>query len=540
MTVRPSRPQKSMQIMAGTKQKMDLCPRDVNCGCKKDKTISTLSPSLLHMDDCNDPDCVDFKQLQQLQQSIDKYTDYSHYEKCCDGNHAAGEKCNTNYCCQGSVTEHEECDECLDDCDECFEEHHLGHPSSPDEMHEAGTPVKCDEDCDQCEEECEENGHERKDCPQDHHTSWESCFTTCGQCFDPAPLPMLPADAEMQLHDLNNYMPHITPCDERCTPPPYIDDAMALDALLQPQAQFDLDLDHWQTFQQAHHCAPDPCIVDPLPKFHPPQHIDPQYGFSFGCDPLLPGNQYTWQQHEQPFQQMCNVQAFDNLDLNMIAANVNNFTPINFDVPEQSTNPGQVLTNLTQREIAQAARPKSSTPPVKIGKTCQWLMPCGSVCGQTFARTDDLKKHVKNSHLALKGTISCRWGSACKATFATEAALTGHISKKHLAPLYTQSSAVPSKADSKSPATASENTTGDELPWKCTFPGCNKSFMYKQASSGKPPARARAYGMQTQASRISLVSTTFEGTNNVASMGRGLPRQAMDMLTTTTTTIITP
>lgn len=484
MSARQPRQPKATMTMAAVKDKVMQRPTACknSCGCENE--VSTLSQPLLHMDDCDDPYCADLEQLNELQKSLDRFTDYSHYEKCCDRKHAAGEECNTNNCCQ-NLTNDASCDDCVDlcaedcvdDCDDCVEDHPRCSPGA-DGLLDAGTPVKCDDDCMQCEEECEEQGHERKDCPQDHHTSWESCFTTCGQCFDPAPLPMLPLDAELQLHDLNNYLPHVTPCDERCTPPPLTEDYLSLETMLQPQSQFDVALDHWQTFQNAHHCAPDPCMINQLPELPPPQHIDPQFGFSFGCDPTTPGNQYPWQQQES-MQQSCKVQAFHNLDLSALASNVNVFTPVDFNFPEQSTNPGQILTDLAQRQVSPDRPAKQPSPAPKTGKSCQWLMPCGSICGQTFARTDDLKKHVKNSHLSLKGTVTCRWGSACTASFATEAALTGHISKKHLAPLYAQSSAAALKADSKSPG-SSESVTAEELPWKCTYPSCTKSFMYKQ------------------------------------------------------------
>lgn len=466
--------------MAATKQRLALSSKDDQCHSLPRFSSGPASP-LLHMDECDDPNCIDFEQLHELQASIDQYTDYAHYEKCCDGRHAADDACNGTRlsCCQVSATPTDNCEECVDDCDECLEEHELGHLNDFDALLDEGSPVKCDDDCEKCDEECEEQGHDRKDCPQDHHTSWDSCITTCGMCIDPTPLPLLPGDAEQQLYELNNYMPHITPCDDRCTPPPLLDDIIDYSGLNKQQTAFDVALDHWQTFQQAHHCAPDPCLVDQLGQFQPPQHVDPQFGFSFGCDPTIPGNQYSWQNQDQ-LPQSCAVSAFGNLDLNSLATNINQFTPIDFNIAEQSTDPGRFISNLTAANAAPQPRVKSPSPSVKTGRACQWLMPCGSICGQTFGRTDDLKKHVKNSHLSLKGTTTCRWGSVCKASFASEAALTGHISKKHLAPLYAAGSATTSKADSKSPAAGSEVTQAEELPWKCTFPGCSKSFMYKQ------------------------------------------------------------
>lgn len=481
MALKQPQQHKALTTMAASKQIMKRkCVRDQTCGCRP---AAVPGQPLLHMDECDDPDCFDFEQLQEFQKSIDRFTDYAYYEKCCDGYHAKGEECNGNIikCCPDPASTSEDCEDCVEDCEECLEEHDFSHSDDFDTILDMGTPVKCDDDCEQCEEDCEENGHERKDCPQDHHTSWDSCISTCGICIDPTPLPLLAPEAEMQLYDLNSYVPHLRPCDERCTPPPLVDESQGLDLVHAPQATFDMALDHWQTFQQAHHCAPDPCLMDQMHQFPPPQHVDPQFGFSFGCDPTIPGNQYPWQSHE-PLPQKCNVSAFSSLDLHSIAGNVNKFTPVNFNVPEQSTNPGQMLNDISNANAAKEAKAqvKASSPPTKTGKSCQWLMPCGSICGQTFARTDNLKKHVKNSHLSIKGTVTCRWGSACTATFATEAALTGHISKKHLAPLYAAGSATTSNADSKSPAAGSESTQAEELPWKCTFPGCIKSFMYKQ------------------------------------------------------------
>lgn len=478
---RQTRQRKAMITMAAARQNTRACSKDRTGNSRSRGPLSRTGMPLLHMDECNDPNCADLESLQELQKSIDNFTDYEHYERCCDGDHADDEECNGNVvgCCQDSSQMSEDCEDCVEDCDECLEEHELTHQNVFDEILDMGTPVKCDDDCMKCEEECGENGHDRKDCPQDHHTSWDSCITTCGICVDPTPLPLLPGDGELQLYGLNNLMPHLTPCDERCTPPPPSEAEMTMDGVIQPQSNYDMALDHWQTFQQAHHCAPDPCTLEHLPQMLPPQHLDPQFGFSFGCDPMVPGNQYHWQQHT-PLPQLCNVQAFNALDLNTIAANVNEFTPVNFSIPEQSTDPGQVLRSLTEQNESKKAIPRAVSPAPKNGKACQWLMPCGSICGQTFTRTEDLKKHVKNSHLAVKGTVTCRWGPSCTASFGSEAALTGHISKKHLAPLYAAGSTTASKADSKSPGATSEENQPEELPWKCTFPGCSKSFMYKQ------------------------------------------------------------
>lgn len=104
-----------------------------------------------------------------------------------------------------------------------------------------------------------------------------------------------------------------------------------------------------------------------------------------------------------------------------------------------------------------AETPSAADTPNPSIRVCQWVMPCGSTCSASFASASDLRKHVKSVH-CVKGTTKCSWASCHSSTFATEAALTGHISKKHL----------------------SSALTDSDGPFKCTFPGCTKSFMYKQ------------------------------------------------------------
>lgn len=98
-----------------------------------------------------------------------------------------------------------------------------------------------------------------------------------------------------------------------------------------------------------------------------------------------------------------------------------------------------------------------ASPTAVNSVVCQWLMPCGTTCSASFASIKDLKKHLKSAH-CVRGLTTCAWGD-CTAKFGSAAALTGHISKKHL---------------------ASTNSNDDSGPFKCTFPGCTKSFMYKQ------------------------------------------------------------
>jgi hypothetical protein len=134
-----------------------------------------------------------------------------------------------------------------------------------------------------------------------------------------------------------------------------------------------------------------------------------------------------------------------------------------------SAGKGEPLQN-TQDLLSAVTHPSTS-------QACQWLMPCGTVCGASFASAADLKKHMKAVHL-VKGVTKCGWQDCDSVSieFASEAALTGHLSKKHLAPLMVAASAASVNADLHHGAT----TTADGGPFKCTFPGCPKSFMYKQ------------------------------------------------------------
>jgi hypothetical protein len=137
-------------------------------------------------------------------------------------------------------------------------------------------------------------------------------------------------------------------------------------------------------------------------------------------------------------------------------------TPSVKQEPPPLIQPQQEPLNSTEDLLSAISAPSTSF-------ACQWLMPCGTVCGASFATATDLKKHLKVVHL-VKGVTKCAWQGCESATFASEAALTGHMSKKHLAPLLSASAS----------ANNADATSGAEGPFKCTYPGCPKSFMYKQ------------------------------------------------------------
>jgi hypothetical protein len=147
---------------------------------------------------------------------------------------------------------------------------------------------------------------------------------------------------------------------------------------------------------------------------------------------------------------------------------------LHFQKPQIPVNP---------RTSAVVPTPVSTPSTQTTDLVCQWLMPCGNTCSASFASITDLKKHLKAAHCT-KGIFTCAWGG-CTSTFNSEAALTGHISKKHLAAAIStanaSSSQTPSTSSSTHPHTASSQAPEPHSgPFKCTFPGCTKSFMYKQ------------------------------------------------------------
>lgn len=458
MTRQTSPRQMSMRGRLTTTSRPTSCTRDADRACftgaAKPITFNQgMSQPLLHMDECNDPNCVDLEQLKDLQKTLDRFTDYDHYERCCDGHHHGAhhhETCRNkeeDICSvEGGSCDPTDCDDIIDDdCDECAEEH-------ADCYEEIDV---CEEDCEQCEEECEERGHDPDECPQNHPTTRDNCVTAEEL---PLPLPLLGPTDDFDMHGLSlqslpDILPNITPCTVECHIPTQRIPAPIPSLISEPA--FDVEMDHWQTFVQKHHCAPDPCLIDQTSQTGLPQHVDPAYGFSFGCDPSIASNQYPWQ-HQLLQQQQQQQQP------PQCAVPYNQFHPLTqdnmiIDIKQQSPQPYSTPTTQIQSQTSsQSTTPTSTTTTTTTtNRICKWLMPCGSICGATYPRTEDLKKHVKNSH-GLKGTTTCRWES-CTASFATEAALTGHISKKHLSP-----------------------TKDEEGPWKCTLPGCNKSFMYKQ------------------------------------------------------------
>lgn len=309
------------------------------------------------------------------------------------------------------------------------------------------SPKSCQGDCDQCE-----------DCIEDHQlcADQDDCVKDCDDCLDE--------------HD-QACGQHGQVCIETCDDCDFScfdcvdwnefekDRSLGLSfsvPLLGQENQFDLHLND----------------LDIANDFKPlNNHLSPQdSNGSWGDTPVAPVNlsvhhqcqESYWQSMMQP--QLCppaNAMDFTS-PMSGWAASAPQFgchpaaihAQHQYSMPSMQSQPLPSIAPI-QSQIPTAASDTPITDPNAL--SCQWLMPCGTTCSASFANVADLKKHLKAVHCP-KGTTTCAWGD-CTANFGSEAALTGHISKKHL-----------------SAATAND----DSGPFKCTFPGCTKSFMYKQ------------------------------------------------------------
>ncbi len=310
-----------------------------------------------------------------------------------------------------------DCDDCEDDCDDCVEEH-LNAIQKPCNF--------VDDDCEECNEE---ETVECLDGPACQDTC-EECDFSCFDCVDwteferdknlglSFSVPLLDGTGfnQQDLQLDNTDMPNVLSYDLSGTLPDFV--APPLDVPM-----------HHQCFTNTTaycdniaNCNGNIGLSQqlPLPPFVP----------NFGCHPAV-----AHQQQDLP-------QA----------------APLRpAPISEALKDP----LHSTQDLLSAVTAPSTS-------RSCEWLMPCGTVCGASFASGADLKKHLKNIHLT-KGVTQCQWQDCEAADFASEAALTGHISKKHLASMLISSSNTPHK----------HHKHTHEGPFKCTFPNCPKSFTYK-------------------------------------------------------------
>ncbi|OAP54812.1 hypothetical protein AYL99_11260 [Fonsecaea erecta] len=400
------------------------------CGEEEDSSFRTSSALTC----CVDYDHVGSTAVVDFGQSADDFAG------CCDEPHH-------------SSPSPMDCEDCVDDCEDCVEEHLKANQRT-------GTYV---DDCDECNEE--------KDikCPDG-----AACQGTCDECdfscFDCIDWSQFERDKTL---GLSFAVPLL---DDNALAAPNLQfdetDATGFRAfeILNAQADivahpldvpmhhqcFDNTVPYWNNIAQEQICTG---LDQQLPL--PPFRLD------FGCHPAAA-------------HQRASVAGFPVPDP-MHVGTTPNLHPQALLPPAPPKDPLRT----TQDLLSAVTAPETS-------RACQWLMPCGTVCGASFATGTDLKKHLKSVHL-VKGVTKCQWQDCDSPDFGSEAALTGHISKKHLASFLT---ALPAGASSSSSSASASATTitgaaaaghnrhqhvhKSEGPFKCTFPSCPKSFMYKQ------------------------------------------------------------
>ncbi|EXJ90814.1 hypothetical protein A1O1_03919 [Capronia coronata CBS 617.96] len=365
-----------------------------------------------------------------------------------------------------------DCEDCVDDCDDCVEEHLKFN-------HQVDTDIN---DCDECKDENCTEGEPCKD-------TCDECDFSCFDCIDwnefecdkslglSFSVPLLSDDAlfgvdndfadiehqadekgvlDYQSRDFSNVSPDIM------VPP--------LDVPMHHQC-FDNSVSLWNNIVQSQVCNGIPSLVQQTQ-----QYPLPPFGLEFGCHPATAHQQVPMQTSRPTFPTTM-PRSLDFTPTPTLTPTPTPTMPYASQTPVQS---GKGLLADTKDLMAAVSAPSTS-------QACQWLMPCGTVCGASFASATDLKKHLKAAHL-MKGVTKCRWQGCNSADFSSEAALTGHISKKHLAPLLAASVAASTAAAATSALSShANNKAGDSSsrpdqggPFKCTYPGCPKSFMYKQ------------------------------------------------------------
>lgn len=356
-----------------------------------------------------------------------------------------------------------DCDDCVDDCDDCVEEHlkfNLRTEAFVDDCEECkheqcteGQP--CKDNCDECDFSCFDcidwNEFER-----DKSLGLSFSVPLLGDNGFTGVENGLP-EAE-PLPDENDLLNFTSPDSFNLSPGVL---APPLDLPMHHQC-FDHTAPYWNTIAQSQLC-------NGISELEPTQQYPlPPFGLEFGCHPA------TAHQHIPVATPTFSATTTNSLNLTPAPASP---APAPAPAPARTSIHGPL--NDTKELASALSAPNTS-------RACQWLMPCGTVCGASFASATDLKKHLKAVHL-MKGVTKCAWEGCESAGFTSEAALTGHISKKHLAPLLAASAAAAAAASASSAHNSNDKTGGDSAahldqggPFKCTYPGCPKSFMYKQ------------------------------------------------------------
>ncbi|EXJ54304.1 hypothetical protein A1O7_09642 [Cladophialophora yegresii CBS 114405] len=337
-----------------------------------------------------------------------------------------------------------DCDDCVDDCDDCVEEH----------VKAIQRPCHFVDGCDECDNE------KTTQCP-DGPACQETCDECDFSCFDCVDWTEFEKDKNLGLSfsvpllDTNDFTQSDLGLEE-----PSMLGVQPFDTLMGPSntvvPPVDVPMHHqcfantapyWDTIAQEQLCSGNPGLSQQLPL--------PPFSLNFGCHPAVAHQQLL--PHPQPHSAACD-------DAHFTAGSPH---------PSNRLATTDPLTD-TQDLLSAVTAPATS-------RACQWLMPCGTVCGASFATGTDLKKHLKAVHLA-KGVTKCQWQGCDAADFASEAALTGHISKKHLAAMLAHVSATSSATATpqhKHHGVKHTHARDGGPPFKCTFPNCHKSFTYK-------------------------------------------------------------
>lgn len=339
-----------------------------------------------------------------------------------------------------------DCEDCVDDCDDCVEEHLKANQR----------PCNYVDDCDECSEEEKKESLDRPACTD----TCDECDFSCFDCVDwtefehdkdlglSFSVPLL-NDNSFSTSDVLGFetssLVNPQPMDLVTAQPDPV--APPVDVPMHHQC-FSDQVTYWNDFVRENFCNGNPGLSQQRPL--------PPFALNFGCHPAIA--------HQQMLQTPLQTTGV----LNFPASS----QPHSNVLPK--TEPRKEPLNSTQDLLSAVSAPSTS-------HACQWVMPCGTVCGASFASGTDLKKHLKSVHL-IKGVTKCQWQNCDSPEFASEAALTGHISKKHLAAILASapsSSSLPPSSSTQPHKHKHTHAPSSGGPFKCTFPNCPKSFVYK-------------------------------------------------------------
>jgi hypothetical protein len=339
-----------------------------------------------------------------------------------------------------------DCEDCVDDCEDCEEEHQIFNQQKV-----SATVGGFLDDCEECHQE------------HDKNCTRADCDFSCFDCIDwneferdkslglSYSVPLLGdsgftlPDAPLDEMDMLDFSTSAFPDTNYEVMAPPLDIPMHHQCLGNT-------IPYWSGIPDTQICTGSPVVGSQTQQFPLPP-----FGLEYGCHPAAA--------HQQVL-----LPTF-------VATTPSRYPPTPVDSTHIPTPPTPA--SVPDGPLADTKELLSAVSAPTTSRSCQWIMPCGTVCGASFASATDLKKHLKTVHL-VKGVVKCGWQGCDSASFASEAALTGHISKKHLAPLISSSSNATTTVIGPDGLKTEQPCGSDEGPFKCTFPGCTKSFMYKQ------------------------------------------------------------